>query len=391
MLPSLSISNRIIRKLLNSNSVLSNKLHNISVEKETELSQLRPETSAVKPEILTDTFGRVHTYLRISLTERCNLRCQYCMPREGVKLTPSNKLLTTDEVIRLAEIFVREGVNKIRLTGGEPTIRKDLVDIVRAISALNGKPKMLMTTNGLTLTRMLPELYHAGLSSVNISLDSLRPERYAKITRSGIRGKSSDGTGGSSIWSRVMSGIDLALEYGFNPVKINCVVMRNFNEDELIDFVRLTESKPNLEVRFIEFMPFGGNDWGTGQKLVPFSEMLSGLKTEWPEMAKVPGGKNDTAKVYHIPGFAGKFGFITSMTENFCGGCNRLRITADGNLKVCLLGSAEVSLRDALRANISEEDLLLTIRAAVLRKKRQHAGMSNLPLMKNRPMILIGG
>ncbi|XP_067609168.1 molybdenum cofactor biosynthesis protein 1 isoform X5 [Pseudorca crassidens] len=268
---------------------------------------------------LTDSFGRRHSYLRISLTEKCNLRCQYCMPEEGVPLTPKADLLTTEEILTLARLFVKEGVDKIRLTGGEPLVRPDVVDIV------------------------------------------------------GFR--------------KVMEGIHKAIELGYSPVKVNCVVMRGLNEDELLDFVALTEGLP-LDVRFIEYMPFDGNKWNF-KKMVSYKEMLDTLRQQWPELEKLPEEESSTAKAFKIPGFRGRVSFITSMSEHFCGTCNRLRITADGNLKVCLFGNSEVSLRDHLRAGASEEELLRIIGAAVGRKKRQHAGMFNISQMKNRPMILI--
>nr|XP_046205874.1 molybdenum cofactor biosynthesis protein 1 isoform X2 [Oncorhynchus gorbuscha] len=268
---------------------------------------------------LTDNFGRQHSYLRISLTEKCNLRCQYCMPEEGVKLTPRAQLLSTSEVLTVAQLFVREGVEKIRLTGGEPLIRPDVLDIIR---------------------------FH-----------------------------------------KVMEGIDKALEMGYNPVKVNCVVMRGLNEDELLDFVALTEKKP-LEVRFIEYMPFDGNKWNF-KKMVSYQEMLDRIRQQWPSLEQLPLGKTDTAKTFKVPGFQGQVGFITSMSDQFCGSCNRLRITADGNLKVCLFGNTEVSLRDVLRSGASDQKLLDIIGAAVGRKKKQHAGMFSISQMKNRPMILI--
>ncbi|KAF2882781.1 hypothetical protein ILUMI_23405 [Ignelater luminosus] len=325
---------------------------------------------------LTDTFGRYHTYLRISLTERCNLRCQYCMPAEGVKLTQKNNLLTTDEVIQLARLFVKEGVTKIRLTGGEPTVRKDLVDIIASLKAINGLQAVAITTNGLVLTRQLVSLQRAGLDILNISLDTLKPDRYEHITR-------------RKGWERVMMGIDLALQLGYDPVKVNCVIMKGFNDDEICDFVKLTETK-KVDIRFIEYMPFTGNKWEM-QKMVPYQEMVKTIRNSWPGFHPLENGPNDTSKAWRVPGYAGQVGFITSMSEHFCGGCNRLRITADGNLKVCLFGNTEVSLRDALRAGCSEDDLTALIAAAVRRKKKQHAGMLNLSHMENRPMILIGG
>ncbi|XP_041043723.1 molybdenum cofactor biosynthesis protein 1 isoform X2 [Carcharodon carcharias] len=325
---------------------------------------------------LTDSFGRQHSYLRISLTEKCNLRCQYCMPEEGVKLTPKSQLLTAEEIVTLAELFVREGVDKIRLTGGEPLIRPDVVQIVAQLRKLEKLKTIAVTTNGINLARLLPSLKEAGLNLLNISLDTLVPAKFEFITRR--RG-----------FHKVMEGINKAIDLGYNPVKVNCVVMRGLNEDELLDFVKLTEKNP-LDVRFIEYMPFDGNKWNF-KKLVSYQEMLGIIKQRWPDMEKLPSGASDTAKAYKVPDFQGRIGFITSMSEHFCGSCNRLRITADGNLKVCLFGNTEVSLREVLRSGATEEDVLEIIGAAVGRKKKQHAGMFNISQMKNRPMILIGG
>eukprot|EP00064_Thunnus_orientalis_P007785 superscaffoldBa00000883_g7807 len=337
---------------------------------------------------LTDNFGRRHSYLRISLTEKCNLRCQYCMPEEGVKLTPRGQLLSTSEVLTLARLFVQEGVDKIRLTGGEPLIRPDVLDIIgkelvkdggdRGCSSelrkLEGLKTIAVTTNGMNLARLLPKLKDAGLDLINISLDSLVPAKFEFIVR-------------RKGFHKVMEGIDKAIEMGYNPVKVNCVVMRGLNEDELLDFVALTEKKP-LQVRFIEYMPFDGNKWNF-KKMVSYQEMLDHIKQQWPHLEMLQTGHTDTAKTFKVPGFKGQVGFITSMSDHFCGSCNRLRITADGNLKVCLFGNSEVSLRDVLRSGASDEELLQIIGAAVGRKKKQHAGMFSISQMKNRPMILI--
>ncbi|XP_058987635.1 molybdenum cofactor biosynthesis protein 1 isoform X3 [Musca domestica] len=324
---------------------------------------------------LTDTFGRYHTYLRISLSERCNLRCKYCMPAEGVTLQPKNNLLTNDEIYYLARIFVEQGVRKIRLTGGEPTVRRDIVDIIAKLKELPKLENVGITTNGLVLTRLLVPLQRAGLDALNISLDTLRPQRFEEITR-------------RKGWERVIAGIDLAIQLGYKP-KVNCVLMKNFNEDEICDFIEFTRDR-NVDVRFIEYMPFMGNKWQT-DKLLSFNETLKIIREKWPEFEALPNGPNDTSKAYKVPGYKGQVGFITSMTEHFCGSCNRLRLTADGNLKVCLFGNKEISLRDALRSKCSEDDLVALISAAVKRKKKQHAGMLNLSQMENRPMILIGG
>lgn len=327
-------------------------------------------------DFLTDTFGRQHNYLRISLTERCNLRCQYCMPKEGVKLTPQSEVLTSDEIIRLAALFAKEGVDKIRLTGGEPTIRNDIVDLISRLKGISGIETVAMTTNGITLGRQLPALKAAGLDLINVSLDTLIPAKFEFITR-------------RKGWFKVIRSIDQAIEFGYTPLKVNCVVMKGLNDDELCDFVELTKDK-EVNVRFIEYMPFDGNKWNHG-KFVSYSEMLSKIKACWPNVVRQQDSANDTSKAYKIPGFKGQIGFITSMSDNFCGTCNRLRLTADGNLKVCLFGASEISLRDALRSGMQESDLLELIKCAVKRKKPRHAGMFNIAKMKNRPMILIGG
>lgn len=315
------------------------------------------------------------------------------MPAEGVPLSPKDNMLTTDEIIRIARVFVEQGVRKIRLTGGEPTIRKDLVDIITRLKQLEHLENVGITTNGLVLTRNLVHYQRAGLDSINISLDTLKPLKFEEITRR--RG-----------FERVIAGIDLAVQLGFKP-KVNCVVMKNFNENEVCDFVEWTRDRA-VDIRFIEYMPFSGNRWHT-EKMLSYKEMLDMILKQFPDFTALPNGPNDTSKAYHVPGFKGQVGFITSMTEHFCGTCNRLRITADGNLKVCLFGNKEVSLRDAIRSGCSEEELLALISGAVLRKKKQHAGkcrspidpltlfnklrlgMLNLSNMENRPMILIGG
>ncbi|XP_015675119.2 molybdenum cofactor biosynthesis protein 1 [Protobothrops mucrosquamatus] len=296
------------------------------------------------------------------------------MPEEGVQLTPKSELLSTQEIISLAKLFVKEGVDKIRLTGGEPLIRPDVVDIIAQLRKLEGLKTISVTTNGINLARLLPRLKEAGLDAINISLDTLVPAKFEFIVR-------------RKGFHKVMEGIHKALDLGYNPVKVNCVVMRGLNEDELLDFVSFTEKQP-LDVRFIEYMPFDGNKWNF-KKMVSYKEMLDTIKQKWPDLKKLPCEASSTAKAYKVPHFQGQVSFITSMSEHFCGSCNRLRITADGNLKVCLFGNSEVSLRDHLRGNASEEKLIQIIGAAVDRKKKQHAGMFNISQMKNRPMILI--
>lgn len=291
-------------------------------------------------------------------------------------LTPKPKLLTTEEIIYLSKLFIEQGVRKIRLTGGEPTIRKDLPVIIAGLKKFPGLESVGVTTNGLVLTKQLVGLQRAGLDFINISLDTLNPKKYEEITR-------------RKGFEKVIAGIDLAQQLGYKP-KVNCVVMKNFNDVEVCDFVEMTRDR-NIDIRFIEFMPFSGNKWFS-DKMVSFKELMEMITAKWPnfevktyfcyqwfymkctKLQALPNSPNDTSKAYKVPGFKGQVGFITSMTEHFCGSCNRLRITADGNLKVCLFGNTEVSLKDALRSGCSEEDLVATISAAVKRKKKQHAG-----------------
>ncbi|TLD22739.1 hypothetical protein PspLS_07172 [Pyricularia sp. CBS 133598] len=377
-------------------------------------------------DFLTDTFNRQHDYLRISLTERCNLRCLYCMPEEGVPLSPDRDLLTTPEIVLLSSVFVSQGVTKIRLTGGEPTVRRDIVPLMRRIGDLrpHGLREICLTTNGIALHRKLDPMVEAGLTGVNLSLDTLDPNLYRIMTR----------RDGLEAVKRSIARILEINERGGPQVKlkINCVVMRGMNDQEIIPFVEMTRDQ-DIEVRFIEYMPFDGNRWSKG-KMFSYEEMLDRIREVHPGLERLKGHKNDTSKTFRVPGFRGKVGFITSMTHNFCGTCNRLRITSDGNLKVCLFGDAEVSLRDLLRqANEGEpidedaierlhrtaveqmlearelanettvidtssmpiaipnsQELLDLIGMAVKRKKAKHAGIGQLEHMKNRPMILIG-
>ncbi|KAM0865056.1 hypothetical protein ACQ4PT_043523 [Festuca glaucescens] len=382
------------------------------------IPEVLPVETPSSSDMLLDSFGRFHSYLRISLTERCNLRCQYCMPAEGVELTPKSELLSHDEIIRVANIFVASGVDKIRLTGGEPTIRKDLEDICLRLSGLKGLKTLAMTTNGVVLSKKLPRLKECGLNALNISLDTLIPAKFEFMTRR--KGH-----------SKVMESIDTAIELGYDPVKVNCVVMCGMNDDEICDFVELTRHKP-INVRFIEFMPFDGNVWNV-KKLVPYAEILDKVRQHFKGVERLQDHPSDTAKNFRIDGHVGTISFITSMTEHFCAGCNRLRLLADGNFKVCLFGPSEVclsacfvndlafiatcmfsldmfflgifslmnfansiysfgvSLREPMHSGIDDTGLKEIISAAVKRKKAKHAGMFDIAKTTNRPMIHIGG
>ena len=307
-----------------------------------------PEAVVEASAPLLDAHGRRHSYLRVSLTERCNLRCTYCMPAAGLPaLTPEARLLTTPEVLRVARVLVARGVDKVRLTGGEPTLRPDLAAIVAGLHALrpHGLRTIAMTTNGVTLERALPELREAGLTHLNVSLDSLRPARFAALSRRP-----------EATWHRVWAAVRAALAAGLGgPVKLNCVVVRGVNDDEVADFADLTRELP-LEVRFIELMPFAGNGYAAA-RTVGWRESAAAIRARHQGFAPEPaadaagdvsGAAGDgTARLWRVPGAPGRVGFIATMTDAFCGTCTRLRLTADGNVKACLHGDEEHGLRDA--------------------------------------------
>ena len=365
------------------------------------LIPLIPEEQA-----LVDLFGRKHTYLRISLTEKCNFRCLYCMPEEGVQLTPKDNLPTLEERKRLMDIFARLGVTKLRFTGGEPTVSNQLLPLVQygqALRSPSGEPiigSIGVSTNGLMLRYQLPKLVAAGVKSVNISLDSLKEDKFAKLTR----------RDGSSM-RKVLASVKAAVDAGVHT-KINCVLMAGINDDELAAFVELTRNQ-RLDVRFIEYMPFDGNKWESA-KLVPYRDAIQRLEVEHGVLLEdahksvaPPGAeqtvnyrtahdKSDTTKWYRAPDHVGRVGFINTMTNHFCGTCNRLRLTADGKLKVCLFGDEELSLLDCLRAGLTDREVISQMATAVRRKAERLGGEQNAQdLAKvdrtNRPMIMIGG
>ncbi len=320
-------------------------------------------------EPLFDTYGRKHDYLRVSLTERCNLRCRYCMPEEGIELSPRKHICTREELLWLIDEFIRLGVKKIRLTGGEPLVRKDAGEI---IDALAERPVSLaMTTNAVLIDRHIERLKRAGLTNLNVSLDALDADRFLMMTR-------------RTNFDKVMSNIDLLIREGFN-LKINCVVIRGMNEAEIPGFVEWTRNQP-ISVRFIEFMPFDGNRWQT-EKMVSYAEIMDHIR-EYFSFEKLEDAPNDTTKHYRVPGYRGNFGVISSMTEHFCGSCNRIRLMANGAIKNCLFSDSETDLLTPLRNNEAVEPI---IRQAITNKKAKHAGMDNISKQTNRTMTTIGG
>jgi cyclic pyranopterin phosphate synthase len=329
--------------------------------------------------ILTDGFGRKHNYLRISLLEKCNLRCTYCMPADGIALSPKASLMTAEEIFAIAETFVKNGVDKIRLTGGEPLLRKDFPEIVSKLSELD--ISLSITTNGILIDRHMETLKRFNVKKINLSLDTLVSSKFHSIT---LRNQ----------FEKVIDNLHLLLNNDFQ-VKVNVVLMKGFNDNEIVDFVKLTQFLP-ISVRFIEFMPFAGNEWDRS-KMVSQKEILSLVETQFStaEIQKLEDEKNFTSRNYKIKNFQGDFGIISSITNPFCDSCNRIRLTADGKIKNCLFSNSETDLLTAFRNGESINDL---ISESIQNKKKVRAGMAtvneiNDPALHfdNRSMIAIGG
>ena len=326
--------------------------------------------------MLIDQYNRVHDYLRISLTDNCNLRCFYCMPEEDYEFTPHSRLMQPEEIESLAKLFVENGVNKIRLTGGEPLVRKDAADIILRLAKL--PVKLTLTTNATRLHDFVDVLEEAKVSSLNISLDTLDPDKFNIITR-------------RDSFKKVMDNINLMIARNFH-VKVNVVVMKGMNDHEINDFVAWTKEVP-VHVRFIEFMPFEGNRW-TSNQVFTWKEMLVEISKKYSPVA-LQGDIHDTAKKYSIDGHKGTFAIISTMSSPFCAGCNRMRLTADGKMKNCLFSQEETDLLTALRKG---EDVLPLIKESIASKAKELGGQFTKDFEKihtedlhNRSMISIGG
>ena len=323
-----------------------------------------------------DRFGRNIHYLRISLTDHCNLRCVYCMP-EDMTFRPNAELLQDDELLRLVNVFARLGFDKLRLTGGEPTVRANVVDLVRQMAAVPGIQSLSMTTNGVLLEKLARPLKEAGLQRVNVSLDTVDPERFRRITRWGKL-------------EQVWAGIHAAEEAGLTPVKINAVVVRGFNDGDVTDLARLT-LEHNWQVRFIEMMPFGGDTAFQQQQVVSDAEIRARIETELGPLELQGGGRLDgEARIYRLPGAPGELGFISSVTLPFCASCSRARLTADGKLRLCLLRDKELDLLTPLRQGATDEDLRQLVVAGIWVKPWGH-GLADGEVATNRVMSEIGG
>ena len=323
---------------------------------------------------IVDSFGRPHTYLRISLTDRCNLRCFYCMPEEGIELTEKDHIMTLEEIIEVSKVFRSLGVDTIRLTGGEPLVRKNFGFLVKELAKLGMKLKL--TTNGILLDKYLDLFEEVGLKQINISLDSLDKAKNAFITK-------------RDYFDRIMQNTQEAISRGFE-IKLNVVLIKGVNDGELVDFIALTKNQ-HVMVKFIEFMPFAGNQWDWS-KGVSEAEILSQASKVFESVEALENPKHSTSKNFKVKGHLGSFGIISTITNPFCSDCNRLRLTADGKMKNCLFANAETDLLTPFRKGAALEALILD---AIKSKKYSRDGMEvemkETQYEQNRSMISIGG
>ena len=325
---------------------------------------------------INDRFGRTFNYLRLALNEQCNLRCIYCMPEEGINFRSEDKLLTTKEIIRLIKTISKMGVSKIRFTGGEPLLRKDLLKLVQFAKEVPGIESVHLTTNGLLLSKHIQELERAGLSGINISLDTLNSEKFKIITRR-------DGL------NLVLNSLNKAMQSSIQSIKLNVVAMRDFNDDELMDFVRLTKEN-DITVRFVELMPFDSHQiWKTG-KFYGADHILADIKNQVSELKPIDGSRTEH-HIFRVDDYKGKVAVIPAYSRSLCGACNRIRITADGKLLNCLYSQNETNLRDAMRKGISDMESGEMIRGTMKNKLEDGWEAQNQGSDNRESMTQIGG
>ncbi|MBB6633837.1 GTP 3',8-cyclase MoaA [Cohnella thailandensis] len=332
---------------------------------------------------LIDRYGRKHTYLRISVTDRCNLRCLYCMPEEGMTFMDQSKLLSFDEIAEVVETAAGLGISKLRITGGEPLVRPNLDQLIGKLSAIDGIKEIALTTNGLLLASQAQKLKEAGLNRVNISLDTLDPSRFRFIARRGELRK-------------VMEGVEAAAKAGLTPIKLNCVLLKGINEDEIAEFLKMSYEQP-LHIRFIEYMPIGHDDAGWRNHYLPLNRVLEvaaaqGFIVDSAD-SEAPQGSGPSEN-WRIRGGAGTFGLIHPISDHFCKSCNRLRLTADGNIKPCLYWMDELNVRPALGSKEAMDRLFL--RAMDIKPENHEmaallAGEAQSHVPTDRRMSQIGG
>ncbi len=346
------------------------------------VTTLERPVSLIRPTVSTrsqgafDAYGRQMTYLRISLTDRCNFRCVYCMPAIGMKFQPRDELLSDDELLRAVGICAKLGFTKLRLTGGEPTIRPHVVDLVREMKSFPGIEEISMTTNALLLSRMAADLKEAGLDRINVSLDTLDPDKFKAMTRGGRL---------DLVWA----GLEAADAVGLSPIKINAVVVKDQNEHEVGDLAALTITRP-WQVRFLEIMPMEGVGTVYDEGLVTSADTQARLEAQYGPLTPVETPPGDPARVWRLPGAVGTVGFISPVSAPFCAHCNRVRLTADGKLRLCLLRNDEIDLRDLMRSGGDDAALEGQIRTGIWRKPWGH-GLAEGDRNIGRGMSQIGG
>lgn len=328
---------------------------------------------------LIDTFKRKINYLRISITDRCNLRCIYCMPPEGVPALAHEDILSYEEIVRIVTMAAGEGIRKVRITGGEPLVRKGVVGLIGLLSQVREIEDLSITTNGILLAEYAQPLFDAGLMRVNVSMDSLKPRLFKDITRGGDL-------------SLVLKGIEKAALIGLKPIKINVVAMKGFNDSEVIDFVRLTLDH-DYHIRFIEFMPVGSNNGWHHDNYLSCIRIQQMIEEHYhlQRIEKEEGGTQGPADLFRIEGAQGVIGFINAISNHFCSSCNRLRLTADGKLRPCLFSETEIDTRNVLRTGGSDDDLRALLHAALSAKPKKHGLFEPAFRKCARPMVTIGG
>jgi cyclic pyranopterin phosphate synthase len=329
-------------------------------------------------DLLVDSYGRRIKNLRISITDRCNFRCTYCMPAEGLPWLPKAEILSYEEIERLARLTVRLGIEQIRLTGGEPLVRRDVPELVRRLRQIEGLQSLSLTTNGVLLKQLAGPLAEAGLTRINVSLDSLVREKFARLTR-------------RDQLERVLAGLEALERYpSIRPIKINAVAMRGFTEDEVLDFVRLSR-RQGYVVRWIEFMPLDADQIWRKEDILTGAELKAIIEAEYGPLVPIKGDPAETARRYTFSDGIGEVGFINPVSEPFCSTCDRIRLTADGQLRTCLFATEETDLRTPLRAGASDEELMTLIRQAVWHKELKHYIGDKRFKRASRTMSMIGG
>ncbi len=326
---------------------------------------------------MIDNHNRIINYLRLSVTDRCNLRCFYCMPEDGIQFIPHADVLTYEELLRIVRLCVDSGIRKVRLTGGEPLVRQGIIGFIEQLNSVNGLEKVAITTNGVLLKKFAYSLRASGIKHINVSMDTLRRDRFQSITR-------------RDFFDQVWEGLETAESLGFDPIKINVVAMRGVNDDEVLDFARLTYKKP-YHIRFIEIMPVGENHAFTKGRFISEEEILDKIRTLGKIEFLKSGSLDGPSRRYKLEGSCGELGFIGALSNHFCAKCNRLRLTSCGQLRGCLFSDKETDIKTPLRKGGTDSLLLSLIKHTILNKPTSHGVHAWAPRNCARPMNTIGG